>query len=121
VSRSVTIFLASEDALFLYITDDEPGQIVIGRSIETGHFRGLTAYQGTSVFAAAGGDPRHHRFYDCRIECSERDVVEEEQRQGTLDQDIVDAMIDQVAPDRFVPISLDRNFDLRSDTVGAGD
>ena len=46
-------------------------------------------------------------------------VVEEEQRLGALDDDVVDAHRHQVDADRVVDAGLDRHLELGADAVGA--
>ena len=49
-----------------------------------------------------------------------REVVEKEQRAGALDEDVVDAVIDQVDANRLVRVGQKRDFQLRAHAVGAG-
>ncbi len=48
-------------------------------------------------------------------------VVEEEQRLGTLDQDVVDAHRDQIDADRVVPAEREGELELGAHAIGAGD
>ena len=78
--------------------------VVLAVGVEPGHLGGLAAEQGAAVFAAARGDPLDDRREHRRQEPARGDVVEEEHRDRALDQDVVDAVIDQVAADRVVPL-----------------
>ena len=50
-----------------------------------------------------------------------REIVEEEQRLGALDQDVVDAVIDEIDADGVVPVGQERDLQLGADAVGARD
>jgi hypothetical protein len=55
------------------------------------------------------------------VELSGGEVIEEEQRLGALDEDVVDAHADQVDADRVVAAELLGKLELRAHAVGAGD
>ena len=65
--------------------------------------------------------PRDHVGRDVDVELPAGEVVEEEQRLGTLDQDVVDAHRDQIDADRVVPVERERQHELGADAVGPGD
>src|SRR6185436_11530094 len=56
-----------------------------------------------------------------RIELSECHVVEEKERDRTLHEDVVYAVVDEIAPDGVVPIRVDGDLDLGAHTIGTGD
>ena len=82
--------------------DDEPGDVVLARRVEARHLGRLAAEQRAAVLAAASRDPRDDRLEHVGLERAGRDVVEEEQRARALHEDVVDAVVDEVAPDRVV-------------------
>jgi len=63
-------------------------------------------------------DARDHQGGDLRVELADRQIVQEEQRIGSGDQDVVDAMIDQIAADRLVASQRRGDEELRADAVG---
>ena len=65
--------------------------------------------------------PADDRLGNRGRESAGREVVEEEQRLGALHQDVVDAVIDEVAADRVVASREERDLQLRADAVGARD
>ena len=54
-----------------------------------------------------------------RFENPGTDIIQEEQGLGSLDQNVVDAMIDQIVTDRVVFTQGESHFKLGSDSVGA--
>ncbi len=89
--------------------------------IEPRHLGRFTAEQRAAVRAtrarAAAHDVGRHR----RIEFADRKVVEEKQRRRVDDQDVVDAVVDEIAPDAVVALQFGRDEDLRADAVGRCD
>ena len=65
--------------VFLYISDDEARQIVVRRSVQSGHFGRFTADERAAVSRQPGGNARYDGLDHSRVELSERDVVEEEE------------------------------------------
>ena len=45
-------------------TDDEAGEVVVGRRVDARHLRRLTADERAAVLAAPRGDAAHDRFHD---------------------------------------------------------
>src|SRR2546423_5895217 len=78
--------------------DDESRDVVFTLSVKTRHLGGLAAQQHASVFAAAARDSLDHAANRFGRQFSCRDVIEKEKRPRALDQNVVDAVIDQVAP-----------------------
>ncbi len=101
-------------------TDDEPGDIVFAVRVEPGHFGGLSAEQRASVLVAR----RRQAFDDLHghigIEPAGGEIIEEEQRHRALDQDVVDAVIHEIAADRVVDTGHECHAQLGADAVGAG-
>src|SRR6185295_245129 len=102
----------AKNPVFFHTSDDEPRQVVIRRSVQSGHFSRFPADERTAILAAPRGDPRYDSFDNDWIELSECHVVEEEQRNRTLHEDVVYAVVDEIAPDRVVPIRVDGDLDL---------
>ncbi len=91
-----------EDDLAVDHADDETGEIVVAVTVETGHLGGLAAEQRAAGSPAGLGDALDHLGEHVGIEHARGEVVQEEQRLGALDQDVVDAVVDQVPADRVV-------------------
>ena len=113
--------LAGERATALDHADDEARQVVVVGGVRPGHLRRLAADQRASELAAGACDAADDRLDASSIHPAERNVVEEEERQRTLDEDVVDAMRHQVVADRVVHAGGQRDADLRSDAVGRRD
>ena len=105
-------------AVFGYI---EAGQVVLARRVHVRHLGGLAADQGAAGLLAAAGDAADHRDRGVHVELAGGEVVQEEQRLGALDQDVVDAHGDQVDADGVVAAQLLGQLELGADAVGAGD
>ena len=101
--------------------DDEAGDVVFAVGVEAGHLGGLAAEQRAAVLAAAADEAFDDLHRHVRLEPSGREVVEEEQRLRALDEDVVDAVIDQVDANRAVDAGQERHAQLRADAVGARD
>ena len=90
---------ARQRPLPLHDAHDEAGEIVVVLGVGARHLRRLAADQRAAELGAgareAGDDLLHLR----RVHLAERDVVEEEQRQSALDEDVVDAVGDEVVTD----------------------
>src|SRR5215510_10448409 len=84
--------------------DDKSGDVIFAVPIESGHLRRFTADQRTVAFAAAARQPVDDLFNNLRIEFAGRDVIEKEKRPGPLDQNVVDAMPDEIVADSVVDI-----------------
>ena len=77
--------------------DDEAGDVVFAVGVEARHLRGLAAEQRAAVLAARRRQTLDDLHGDVGLEPAGGEVVEEEQRLGALDEDVVDAVIDEVA------------------------
>src|SRR5205814_9427006 len=84
-------------------------------------FRGFTAYQGATILAASGSDSCHHRLDHHGIELAEGDVIEKKERERTLYENVVDAVVDQISPDGVVTIGIYGNLDLRPHSIRTRD
>ena len=108
---------AVEDALAVDHADDEPGEVVLAVGVEARHLGGLAAEQRDAAVAAGRRHPADHRRRHSRVEPAGRQVVEEEERPRALDQDVVDAVVDQVLADRVVAAGGERDLELGADAV----
>ena len=101
--------------------DDEAGEVVFAVGIETRHLGGLAADQRATVLAARARDPADDLFGDVRGQPPRRQVVEKEQRLGALNENVVDAVVDEIGADRVVAAGHEGDLELRPDAVGARD
>ncbi len=119
--------IAGDDALSVdqpgarNCADDESRHVVLAISIEAGHLGGLATEQRAAVLTACRGKAFDNLDRDVRIKTAGRKVVEEEERRSTLDEDVVDAVIDEIATDRSMLAGHEGDLQLRADTVGARD
>ncbi len=67
------------------------------------------------------GAPTHDLGRHRRVELPNRQVIQEEERRGVADQDIVDAVIDQIGANRGIASELGGDRHLRPDAVGRRD
>jgi hypothetical protein len=111
----------TQDMVFFDTADDESGEVVVWWGVDARHFGGFAAHECAAVFAASSGDASDDTFDHGGVEFTERDVVEEEEWERALDEDIVDAVVDQVVADRVVAVSFDCDFDFGADAVGGRD
>ena len=78
----------------------------------------LAAHEGAAGLAAALGHARHHRFDGGRHEPAHAHVVEEEERVGALDGDVVHAHGHQVDADGVEAAGRFGHLQLRAHAVG---
>ena len=110
-----------QDGLFFHGPDDRSVQVVLARPIKTGHLGRFAADERTTVEPATLGDAADDRFVDVRFQNAGSQIVQEEQRFRPGDGDVVDAMIDEVFPDRAVPVGGESHFEFGSYPIHAGD
>ncbi|GIU89632.1 MAG: hypothetical protein KatS3mg010_0731 [Acidimicrobiia bacterium] len=99
-------------------TDREADEVELAGLHHARVLRHLAAEQRAARLAAALGDPGDELVDLLRNELADRDVVEEEQRLGTLRGDVVDRHGDAVDADRRAPVREPRHERLRADAVG---
>src|SRR2546428_12998997 len=78
----------------------------------------LAADQGTSRLPAARRNAAHNGLDLLRVEPTDRDVVEEIEGFGPVDEDVVHAHRDQVDADGVVAAGQERDLELRSHAGG---
>ncbi len=101
--------------------DGKAGEVVVGALVHSRHLGRLATDQRAPRHPAALDNTGDHRFGGCHIELADREVVEEEQRLGALDEEIVDAHGDEIDADRGVPAGVDGDPELGADPVVGGD
>jgi hypothetical protein len=112
---------AGEDARALDGTDAETGEVIVAWCVHAGHFGSLSADQGAAGLAATRGNAGDHSLGDAKVELGAGEIVEEEKRLGTLDDEVVDAHCDKINADSVVPAKLDCKLELGADAVIGGD
>ena len=112
---------AVEDLRAVDDADDRARDVVLALGVEARHLRRLAAEEGGPVLAAAARDSLDDLLEHVGLDLPRRDVVEEEERPRALDEDVVDAVVDEVGAARVVAAGRDRDLQLRPDAVGRGD
>ena len=97
--------------------DDEPRDVIFPIGIEARHLGGLASDQRAAGFFATPREAFDHRRDGIRHELPGRDVVEKKKRPRALDQNIVDAVADQIVADRVVDAGGKRDSQLGADSV----
>ena len=106
---------------FLDNSDGESGEVVFAGHERVRMLGGFTADECATGLLAARGDALDDLARHRHVEPLANVIVEEEQRLGALDQDVVDAHRDQVHADGVVAVEREGKFELGPDPVGAGD
>ena len=101
--------------------DREAREIVVARPVVVRHLGALAADQRAARLAATLGNPRDHLARLLRLELGGGEIVQEEQRLGALDDEVVDAHRDQVDAGDAMPAALRQKLQLGADAVGRGD
>ena len=113
--------LAGEKFLAVHDADNKACEVVFARRIEAGHFRGFATNERAARFAAGTAHAFDKLLDHLRLELAHREIVEEKQRLGALHEDVVDAVIDEVAADGGVHAHGHGHFEFRAHAIGAGD
>src|SRR5262249_57459325 len=79
-------------------TDRKAGEVVLARRVTLAVLGHLTAHQGAARLATTLRDPADDDLDLGRVDATDRDVVEEVERLGAVDEDVVDPHRDQVDP-----------------------
>src|SRR5690625_3723454 len=91
------------DPLFLFDDpDDEPCEIILAWRVEVGHLCGLAPEECAAILPASESDPGDDLLCDPSLEFSHPYIVEEEEGPSTLDEDIIDRVVDEVVADGIV-------------------
>ena len=101
--------------------DDRPGQIEFSGAVNAGHLGGFAAEKRAVVRATRALHARDDLARNVGIELAHRKVVEEKQRGCVHDQNVVDAVIDEVRADGSVALRMRGDQNLRADAVGRTD
>ena len=101
--------------------DGKSGEIKIAVRVHARHFRRLAADQGGTRLAATFGNPGNNGACGFDIEFPRGIIIEEEQRLGALNHQIVHAHGDEVRADTGIVSGSDRKAEFCSDAVGRGD
>ena len=110
---------AVDDAGAIDDADDEARDVVFAVGVEAGHLRGFAAEERAAVVAACRREALDDLHGHVGLEPAGGEVVEKEQRPGALDQDVVDAVVDEIPPDGVVDAGHEGDAELRADAVGA--
>jgi hypothetical protein len=95
--------------------DAEADQLDLALGVDAGHRRGLAAEQRAARAPAALGHPAQRLPCARALELRHRHVVEEHQRLGALDHEVVHHHRHAVDPDRVEPVELGGQLELRAD------
>ena len=102
-------------------TDREACEVVICALVVARHLGSLAADKRASCLTATFADARDDGGRGCHVELSDSEIVEEEQRLGTLHDEVVDAHGHKVDADRTVSVGVDGDAQLGADAVVGGD
>ena len=91
---------AVDDLRPLDRADDEARDVVFAVGVEARHLGGLAADQGAPVLPARPRDAADDLLGDVRGQPPRRQVVEEEQRLGALNENVVDAVVHEIGANR---------------------
>ena len=98
--------------------DNKPGNVIFAVCVEARHLSSFAAEQHATIVATAGGDAFNDAGDSVRRELAGGNIVEKEKWARALDQNIVHAVVDQVATDCVVIAGREGDFQLGADAVG---
>ena len=113
------VFEPSMMASFSTDADAKAREIVVRAVIHAGHLGGFAADQRAAGLHAALDDARDDPFADIDIEFAAGEVVQEEQRLGALNDDVVDAHGHQIDAHPVVPMRVDSQAQFGADAIGS--
>ena len=113
--------LAGQKIFALDGANDKAREIVFAGRIEAGHLRGFAADEGAAGFAAGEAHAFDELLDNLRIELAHREVVEEKERLRALDENVIDAVIHEVAADGGMNSHGHGDFEFCAYAVRAGD
>src|SRR5215470_16349546 len=111
---------SSEQIFSLDCADDESRKIVFTGLVEARHFRGFAPDESTTRFAAGAAHAIHQLLDDVRIHLAERQIIQKKERLGALHQNVVHAVIDEIATDGGMNVHGHGDFQLGADAIGTG-
>jgi len=85
--------------------------------VKTRHLRGFAAQQHTTILTTTVRHAFDDACYNIGGQLAGRDVVEKEEWPRALDQDVVDAMIDEITTDGVVHARRKSDLELGADAV----
>ena len=97
----------------------KPAKIVLLGSVEVRHLGRLAPQESATVLLTADRDPPHDLVDHVLVHLARRQVVEEEERAGSLHEDVVDAVVHETLPDRVVVPGGEGDLELGADSVRA--
>jgi len=112
---------AGQTPVALHRADGEPGDVVVPAAVEARELGRFAADERTAGGHAAFRDPGDHLPGGTPFEPPGREVVQEEERFRTLDDDVVHAHGDEVDADPAVAADVPGDEQLGADAVGRGD
>ena len=107
-----------QQVLALDHANQSADEIKLAFRVDTGHFSGFTAQQCHAVICTSMRDASDCLADHGRIKLAYPDVIEEEQWFRALHQRIVDAVLDQAAPDRIETPNRGGDPNLCADAIG---
>src|SRR4051812_19202507 len=110
---------AVDDVAFLDHTDRESREIVLALGVHAGHLRRLAPDEREARLLTPRRDALYDRRGDRNVELAAREVVEEEQWLGALDEDVVHAHRDEIDAHRVVTVHGESDHQLGADAIGA--
>ena len=113
--------LAVDRPLAVHDAHNRPGQVELAELVDIGHVGGLSAEQRDPRVAAGVGNAGDDRRLALLAEPVARQVVEEEERLRAGGQNVVDAVVDEIAPHSVETLRQAGDEHLGAHPVGGGD
>src|ERR1035441_665264 len=100
---------------------DESREVVLSGGIHARHLGRLAADQGATVFLAATRDACYNVATNLGVKLAYRKVIEEEERLGALNGNVVYTMVDQIFANGIVATGRKSDFQLSANAIGRAD
>src|ERR1043166_456251 len=108
---------AINNLLSIRYSDDEASNVVFAGSVEVRHLGSFTSEQDAAVFTTTIRDALNDPGHNFRFQLSGSNVIEKEERARALHENIVYAVIDQIASDRVMSSSQKSDLDFCADAI----
>lgn len=112
---------AIEELAFVDDTHDGADNVDFAGFVDAGHFGGFTAEKGTAYLLAGGSHAVDDGGDLFGFKFGGGDVIEEEEGGGPLNEDVIDAMVNEILADGIPAVHVGGDFGFGADTVGGGD
>ena len=102
-------------------SNDEASKVVFAGGVHVGHLRRFASDERAASLARGAAHAIENLFDHARVDAAHGEIVEEKKWRGSLRENVVDAVIENVRADRGMNAHRRGDFQFRANAVGARD